>query len=148
MKVLFLDFDGVLNTDRFVRVNQQFGLCLEPSKLMYLKEIVNKTNAHIVIHSSWRMYFDKTGSHYICKYMNDEFMKYGLVIDDCTRINLRRKESIEDYIVRHDLKEYVIVDDMYLSSTLIDNHFIKTDAHYGITDQIKNEIIKMLGANY
>ena len=45
--------------------------------LKSLKEIVNKTNAHIVIHSSWRMYFDKTGSHYICKYMNDEFMKYS-----------------------------------------------------------------------
>lgn len=47
MKVIFLDFDGVITT-----MKSHWNLCKE--KMELVKEIVDKTGAKIVISSSWR----------------------------------------------------------------------------------------------
>lgn len=47
MKVIFLDFDGVITT-----MKSRWNLCKE--KMELVKEIVDKTDAKIVISSSWR----------------------------------------------------------------------------------------------
>lgn len=47
MKVIFLDFDGVITT-----MKSRWNLCKE--KMELVKEIVDKTGAKIVISSSWR----------------------------------------------------------------------------------------------
>ena len=45
--ILFLDFDGVVTT-------LKSRWCLDPEKFKILGEILDKTNANIVISSSWR----------------------------------------------------------------------------------------------
>jgi hypothetical protein len=65
MKVIFLDFDGVLNDEKWVAQGrdescdvhsaQWDASGLDPSKVRILNDIVSKTGAKIVISSSWRM---------------------------------------------------------------------------------------------
>ena len=145
MKVLFLDFDGVLNTDLYVRNKNRYGVILEPSKMILLKDIIEKTQAKIVIHTSWRRYWSQKAIHWIGKDINEIFLQYGLWIDDKTSDRLNRKESIEEYIKRYDIKQFVVVDDIYIDSYLIKNSFVRTQSVYGLTNELAKDIINKLG---
>ncbi len=63
MKILFLDIDGVLNSDRWF-TEQQDGTFMphedkmDPKAVAVLNEIIEKSGAKIVISSSWRKFFD------------------------------------------------------------------------------------------
>lgn len=50
MKIIFLDFDGVIST-------YEKGWRFDMKKLELLKEIVDKTDAKIVVTSSWKRGF-------------------------------------------------------------------------------------------
>ena len=52
MKIIFLDFDGVLNSERYFRSYGAEGLALNPDNLCFLKEIVVATGAKIVLSTS------------------------------------------------------------------------------------------------
>lgn len=58
MKVLFLDFDGVLNSHRFMledRSQYKTGVVgLDPKAMAHVNYICGKTDAEIVVSSSWR----------------------------------------------------------------------------------------------
>lgn len=62
MKVIFLDFDGVMDTAYYGHVlgkegrsaNDEFGAVFDPNCVKCLKEIVDKTRAEIVVTSSWK----------------------------------------------------------------------------------------------
>jgi hypothetical protein len=66
MKIIFLDFDGVLNSDPYLaryfaspRLDEADDhQMLDPENLGVLDAIVNATGAHIVISSSWRLESD------------------------------------------------------------------------------------------
>lgn len=46
MKVIFLDFDGVITSKN--------GYSLDPEKMELVKRICDETGAYIVVSSSWR----------------------------------------------------------------------------------------------
>ena len=50
MKVVFLDIDGVLNSDSTLYEN----ISLEDNLIMNLKELIDRTGAKIILSSSWR----------------------------------------------------------------------------------------------
>ena len=62
MKVIFLDFDGVMDTAYYGHVlgkesrpsDDKFGAVFDPSCVRNLKEIIDKTGAEIVVTSSWK----------------------------------------------------------------------------------------------
>lgn len=56
MRVLFLDFDGVLNSESWMLAHPQanFLRALDRSAVALLAEIVSRTQARIVVSSSWR----------------------------------------------------------------------------------------------
>jgi hypothetical protein len=56
MKVIFLDIDGVLNSEEFFRNNP--NQAISRSGMSILKRIVDKTGAAIVMSSGWRLWFD------------------------------------------------------------------------------------------
>ena len=66
-KVIFLDIDGVINSE----INQDYNfkkgrwstrnIVMDPEAMLCLKEIVGKTGAEIVLSSTWR-YADEDGS--------------------------------------------------------------------------------------
>ena len=63
-KIIFLDIDGVLNTerqhDRCVEAGlayvDNFGYAFDPVSVANLKRIVDETGADIVISSSWKFW--------------------------------------------------------------------------------------------
>lgn len=51
-RILFLDFDGVLNTPSTWRHDKQYGL--DVAKVKMISDLVNEEDAYIVISSAWR----------------------------------------------------------------------------------------------
>ena len=56
-KVIFLDVDGVLNSDEFLKRHTQEIISIDYVKI--LKEIVDRTNAALVLSSSWKCGWSK-----------------------------------------------------------------------------------------
>ena len=62
MKVIFLDFDGVMGTAYYGHIlgkeglpyHDEFGAVFDPNCIECLKEIIEKTGAKIVVTSSWK----------------------------------------------------------------------------------------------
>ena len=62
MKVIFLDFDGVMDTAYYGHIlgkedlpcHDEFGAVFDTNCVGYLKEIIEKTGADIVVTSSWK----------------------------------------------------------------------------------------------
>ena len=97
MKVIFLDVDGVLNSEddlMVYRKKNNINHCIlyaevEDRPLKLLKEIVDNTSAKIVVSSSWRIGCERSGQESI--FGNSLFMKlqtrlkeYGMDIYDIT----------------------------------------------------------------
>ena len=56
MKIIFLDVDGVINNRKFLRSAPE--VCVDHKNMILLKELVDKSNATIVMSSGWRLWFD------------------------------------------------------------------------------------------
>ena len=60
-KIIFLDFDGVLNTEHYQGLLQyqgkpwqdEYGAFFDPKAVKQLKRIIDATDADIVVESSW-----------------------------------------------------------------------------------------------
>ncbi len=146
MKVIFLDFDGVLNSEKYVSRCGKYGVVIDDTKLQLIKRLVEITNAKIVLSTSWREHWEKQTDK--CDSMGIEinkiFAKYGLEIYDKTqKLGGRREREIEAYILENkDIINFVVFDDCYLNSDVIDGHFIKTSYYrngleeYNVEDAI------------
>ena len=73
-KVIFLDVDGVLNSDRTLSED----ISLEDDLILNLKELVNKTGAKIILSSSWRLSTEAIAT------LMDKLDKFGLAISGMT----------------------------------------------------------------
>lgn len=120
-KVLFLDVDGVLNEDKYGS-----EVYLEEIRVKRLKQIIEATNADIVMSSSWRHYFklfnespEKIGDKTEFKKMQDLkklLDKYKLTVCDYTKYletgPIARPLEIREWILdKANLKRFVILDD-------------------------------------
>ena len=122
--IIFLDIDGVLDVPDPSKQIPEFI----PETLDYLKEIVNQTNAKIVIISTWRLGAQRLQEMYPeneeikawkvnWDYLMDTFRKHDLYIEDNTDWNKNLKsrgEEIRAFLVKHpDVNSYIIIDDCY-----------------------------------
>jgi len=146
--IIFLDIDGVLNTWRFQDYqvkcfecdswNAQFNF--DPICMKNLKELIDKTNAYIVISSSWRN--TDNGIKDIC----NNLKLYGLEnrFFSCTPILDRktRGEEIEMWLYMFSNMDinYVILDDDNDVEDL-EYRLVQCNDYYGFT---KNELEKAL----
>jgi len=125
MKVIFLDVEGVLNTrETYERAYRLYGhttmidLELDMFRLGYLKQIIDETDAKIVLSSSFRHFFVKENDKVLPtslkgKRLYDNFKRYGLEIYDTTPITMgNREEQIKEWLLnRDDVESFVIIDD-------------------------------------
>ncbi len=132
MKVIFLDFDGVLNTDRYIRDCGHTGVVIHPEKIRLIKKIVDSTGAEIVLTTSWKEHWspnpercDASG-----KLINEIFERNGLTIYDKTpKTHLPREEEIRSWLEDNpDTENFVVLDDMRLVADFLTGHFVKTTA--------------------
>lgn len=105
-RYIFLDIDGVLNTERHAKYQvEQLGISwtidqyFDPISMRLLAEIVNKTNAYLIISSTWR-----TNSYYWTRKK-----KYGyvsLTLSEEESAVRQREISIESH--RRDMWESIL----------------------------------------
>ena len=149
-KILFLDFDGVLNTEHYQGLLQyqgkpwqdEYGDFFDPKAVKQLKRIIDATDADIVVESSW-------------KYLGLDAMKElwevrnlpGTIID-ITPSLLGKNKGVEiaswlSKYAKQDIR-YVIIDDEYVILDSQLPHFILTNPYEGITEEQANRAISML----
>jgi len=161
MKVIFLDIDGVLNVHGKQRDN--YGQLFHKPFEDNLRYIIEKTDAKIVISSTWRF-----AGLQIMKDMWQKRKLAGEVIGitaDCYQLigegkfkhynDVKRGHEIQDWLKDHkEVKQYVIIDD---DNDFLDNqrgNFIRTvnninhidscDVGYGLTKICADDAIRIL----
>ena len=151
MKIIFLDFDGVLNGTYYVNKVGGYGIILDPEKMELLAHIVNTTRAKIVLSTSWREHWEP--DERLCTQMgrdiNRIFGDYGLKIYDKTpEIAGDREYQIESWLDDNpEVTSFVVLDDMFLNSELINDNFVRTSGFLGgLTDEDAQDAIRILNS--
>jgi hypothetical protein len=119
MKVVMLDVDGVLNNVHDMRENLESGRALDhknwnAESCAALAEIVRKTDAKIVISSTWRKHVS-LGQH-LAEWWNEEFSAAKIPsvcigITGGSRNGFRGRE-VNDWLINHpEITNYLVLDD-------------------------------------
>lgn len=166
-KIIFLDFDGVLNTQYYQGLLQshgkkwqdEHGALFDPNTVKQLERIIKATNADFVVESSW-------------KYLGLDAMKElwevrklpGRIVD------ITPSTISDEYLLSNDLEyiypsmlhckgieiaswlskyrtqyiRYVIIDDEYVILDSQLPYFILTNPYEGITEEQANKAISIL----
>jgi hypothetical protein len=161
--IIFLDIDGVLCTfgeynrnrrkfwDKYdlagtLRLPYEFN----PKCVKVFNEILDETDADIVLSSDWR-------THYNLQEL-DNIFKFNKVVKspmDVTEVHptsmsfleRNRGGEITMYLEKHpDITTYVIVDDLNLTKFVPEGHFVLTTEREGIKQSnVKQKVLKILG---
>ena len=171
-KVIFLDVDGVLNSDRTLYED----ISLEDDLISNLKEIINKTGAKIILSSSWRLSTEAIAT------LMDKLDKFGLAISGMTcdsvdldwlekykfdttkkyldtkfdydenkqiKITHDRGAEIFKWLHDHDDCAYVILDDEIedIKPYFNESAIVKTSYKTGLTKEDVKKAIQILNKN-
>lgn len=142
MKVIFLDFNGVLDTyDNMDVINKD--------NLERLKTIVSTTCGKIVISSSLKNRFYYTGTHSrLMIYLLNSLKNNGIDVIDITPLADTRENEIRMYLETHpDIDSFCILDDDYYMESFKDNLIklvYQNDKGNGLTDQDVLKAINIL----
>lgn len=140
-KIIFLDFDGVITT---LKTRWKIDM----NKVKIINDICDRTDAKIVVTSSWRIgyrgvvsAFHKFLKQYFIKnqyldHFKKEFDKFIDNIVGMTESGSYRGNEIKFYMNEHpEIDNYVILDD---DSDMLDKqlfNFVQTDTYEGITER-------------
>lgn len=152
MKVIFLDVDGVLNSDEYFDKIRNLDIQgiereVDIEKIKLLKKAIDKTGAKVVLSSSWR--YTK-----YAQYLKELLSNYDIYVDSTPFIENERGLEIKKWLSdNQDVEDFVILDDEIFDSydeSLIKN-LIKTsngngrNFGEGLLPRDVDEIIKRLG---
>ena len=168
-KYIFLDFDGVLNTEHYQNLlyhegesfQDEYGAFFDPEAVEQLKRIIDATQADIVIQSSWKY----LGLEAMQEMWKERAMP-GKVIDitpssvsdswllsanlddiDPAMGHCKGMEIaswLSDYA--NERKKYVIIDDEYVILDSQLPNFILTNPYDGITEELAYRAISILNS--
>lgn len=142
MKVIFLDFDGVIND--WYTMNS-----ISEKSIKILKFIVEESNAKIVVTSSNKYSFQKNSNsleNTLCyKIYIQSLINHGLEIYDFTPCILKNRElEIKEYLKSHpEIREYLILDDDYIFKEML-NHEVFIDLYKGLSEEHVIPSLKIL----
>lgn len=153
-KYIFLDIDGVLNSEQYYLEKPQrwkefkdkldkhiaWGVCnIDPKAVKLLNKLVDETKAKIVISSPWR------GDYALQTIFSLAGIIEPIYGETPRSEHRRRGAEIEAWLEeRKEPYKYVILDD---DSDMLDtqhSNFIHTDWRVGLTEENVNEAIKIL----
>lgn len=143
MKVIFLDVDGVLNSDSyFERTKNEKNTRdeLDENNILVLKSIIDETNALVVVTSTWK-------ELKIYSLLKETLSKYNISIYDKTiHLNYQRGNEIRQYLSTHNIDNFIIIDDeVFPDFNNLTEYLIKTDFYNGgLTNIHKEKSIKLL----
>lgn len=154
MKILFLDFDGVLNSDEYDKQrDMSINTNIDETRLPLLKKIVDVTGAKIVLSTTWRRHWNKNAEDCdaVGQWMNALFAKYGLEIYGKTpQLSFRagRKAEVLSWLEfpPERIESYVILDDCIFGWEEIGDRLVKTSPSKGrgLEERHVNQAIEIL----
>lgn len=115
MKVIFLDIDGVLNSDEYFDKTSGLNITgvegqVDINKIKLLQTAVRDTGAKVVLSSSWRN--TRMGQE-----LRNLLLIYGLFTDTTPHMNNERGEEIKEWLNQHnEVEDFVILDDEVFDS--------------------------------
>ena len=155
MKIIFLDFDGVMDTSYYDHIlskegkpgNDEYGAVFDPYCIRNLKRIIEETEADIVVSSSWK---------YMMSYQ--DFLNMwkdrglpGFITDVTPNPVDRRKrgDEIDAWIEEFKTEcQYVIIDD--LEANNFNEHQIPrlliVNPFFGLDEETAERAIQILNA--
>lgn len=142
MKIIFLDMDGVMNSQASAKRFKTFHKC-QPESVDALNMIIDATGAKIVISSTWR---EAYGLDFVRGFLESAGVQRYSVIDATPVIRTKefaseRGVEINDWLSRQTEKPYsfVILDDDAWDMSPNQARFVKTDMQIGLnqTDALK-----------
>lgn len=162
MKVIFLDFDGVLNSGNYfnyaIRTNPDQEITeidkmkhmLDPVAIKKLNAIIQQTDAKVVISSSWRddRPLDEWRQMLELQGFQGEIIgitpNFGETDTGKKTGHGRRYEQIQAWLNAHDnVDGFVIIDDIIFMAYL-SNHAVMTTYERGLEDKHIEEAVNML----
>lgn len=147
MKVIFLDFDGVLNSIQtqeriFNGMNQMVGI--EPAKVKLVSEIAKKTGAVIVISSTWRHFF---GLGELINMLRKSGLDPSIQIVGKTpaKMSSSRGYEIDMWLDDHQgmVESYVVLDDIS-TPHMKDLRQVLTTIDEGLTPELALKAVEIL----
>jgi len=152
-KVIFLDIDGVLNSE-FWNNTHEIELCegtlIDQEKVELLARLVKNTGAEIILHSGWRFWFDD-GMNPLTKesrILSDMLHTVGISLagktPDHSTEEIRKTKSfslvkageILEWLDEHrEVEKWIVLDDLDLHNEVIKKHQIMTDPSIGLTEE-------------
>lgn len=167
MKVIFLDIDGVLNSlDNMYAMTvlykkgvgksrDEFGHLFDERCVRWLKYIIERTAAKIVISSTWRSSgLTKMQTMWQARELPGEVIsctptyvdEYIINLHACTNNEADRGYEIAQWIHEHEqeLEQYCIIDDDSDMLGVQLPYFVKTDSQIGLNYKTANIAIATL----
>lgn len=166
-KIIFLDFDGVLNTEHHQRQllyerkawQDKYGTCFDPEAVKQLQTIVDMTHADIVIESSWKylgleamqdMWKDRQLPGKVIgitpsAISDNILLSTDLDVLDSSMLHCKGAE-IASWLHENNMQEvpYVIIDDEYVILESQLPHFILTNPYDGLIEELAMRAIGIL----
>ena len=148
--VIFLDFDGVLNTEQCQAqlaidskpTKDAWGPLFDPRAVANLRKILDVTCAGIVISSSWRYAYDLGSLRMMWKVRELPGEILDMIPRGATYIS--RGEDIECWLDRNGRPDYVIIDDIDDFFTSQHDRYVETNPIVGITEPNAQKAIEIL----
>lgn len=140
MKIIFLDVDGVLNSslDGYsIRLKTDYHLEL-------VKNIIEATEAKLVLSSSWRIGPTKARNNLLKR-----LEEYGLQIMDSTPVlsgASSRGDEIRQWLneSKYEIESFVIIDDEDDMEEFIAKNMVQTNTAVGLQEKDASKCISML----
>lgn len=153
MKVIFLDVDGVLNTNKTQR---RLDCCneftfVDARKVLRLRDIVERTGAKLVLSSTWRLGADQQAFYLEREALRElvaEFrrLRCPLWFDTTPYLpRAKRWQEINAWLICHDTDDFIILDDVAVELLPFADKLVLTDPREGLTKELAELAIQMLG---
>ena len=137
MKIIFLDVDGVLNSEQ-----DRFSWTIESDKhLILLACIIRRTDAKIVVSSSWR-------NCSLLDTLKERLNDFSMSVFDVTGYNENgiRGLEIKEWLDNHNgIESFVILDDeVFDIKEHFPNNFVQTSMEVGLQKEDVEKCIAIL----
>lgn len=149
-KILFLDIDGVLNTEQQqwkcqmedIPPADKFDYTFDPKAVSYFGEILNISDAEIVLSSSWKFLGMSV--------LQDMWQVRHLpgTITDIPPDNQEGKGlEIKEWLEKHqnDIENYVILDDEDVALPEQQVHFVKCNPQFVVNKKVMEAVLCVFG---
>lgn len=158
-KVIFLDIDGVLNSNNSFASNHEWSkffvkymnssvndkitykmLDIDIDKIFMIRDICNLTGAKVVVSSTWRR------SRYY-PLIEEKLVSLGIPVVGITPyINSNRGAEIRKYLEENEVDDFVILDDeIFDDFNELENYLVKTNFYEeGLTEELAEEAVRVL----